>query len=506
MRLLVWISLLFFGTSSVAHSAVIFNEIAWMGTEESYLCNWIELYNSGDEAVDVADWSLYVDDTERPLSEGAGGGTRIKAGDYWLLERTTNTCSDALPKHDGWGILMGNLPNSGATLRLERADGAVEDQVAGGEEWSNLGGDNDTKATAQRTVDGWHTATPTPGAQNRSQSSSGDEVSTRVATSSETTSTSSAATPVVRGASASVAEPLTLPDTELALQLEIPKRGYVNQPLDLSVTPSGISETMQDSLVYTWNFGDTYTSHTQEPTHQFPYPGTYVVTVHAEYARHEQVARQDVTILPVPMSITVAEDGRVQIHNDAPYEVDVSNYTLVGRERVAFPPHSIILPRSSITIEAERLGLQSPGLLQLRDTEDVVVASNYEDLHTAIAAPTVAGSRTSATLSTADRAPRATAATTAAPASAGTNFAFAKDDAVAPPPQPATTTAPATRSTPIDNQATTGATTSTTSTTTDNQSMFTAMYEQWPMAGLLVLLGSVAGLLLYRPSHTDQVS
>ena len=81
----------------VSVASVRINEVAWMGTTESYLCNWVELYNQSSTPVDVTEWTLEIDDTVRPLEEGDGKTATVPSRGFLVLERVTNTCPDAVP-------------------------------------------------------------------------------------------------------------------------------------------------------------------------------------------------------------------------------------------------------------------------------------------------------------------------------------------------------------------------------------------------------------------------
>ena len=324
------------------------NEIAWMGTTESHLCNWVELYNSGEQAIDIIDWSIQINDTVREFADGEGPSSVIVAEGYLLLKRQTASCPDPVPDVPGWSITMGNLPNGGATLRLLQPDGTITDEVVGGTDWSNVGGDNETKFTAQRTDTGWITAEPTPGAQNMNIE---DTASTATVSSSNSTQTR------VVSARAPRPQSLTLPDSELAVDIVGPAYGYVNQPLTLTASTSGVGNTIAASLRYNWNWGDMHNQHggaVAEYTYRFP--GTYVVTLFATYGRHEQVARAEVTILPTPLAIE-AENGLVHIHNIAPYEVDVSGVSVSAATEQTFPPRSFIPAHGTVTLTGSELGL-----------------------------------------------------------------------------------------------------------------------------------------------------
>jgi hypothetical protein len=118
-------------------ASVIINEIAWMGDTESANHEWIELYNSGEEVV-VDGWIL---------SDGANLGINllgtIPASSHVVLERSSEESSPA----SAFLIYTGALVNTGATLILKNANGEIMDQVAGGENWQEVGGDNTNKDT-----------------------------------------------------------------------------------------------------------------------------------------------------------------------------------------------------------------------------------------------------------------------------------------------------------------------------------------------------------------------
>ena len=148
--------LLFLFSVSCTYAAVTINEIAWMGNETSANDEWIELFNDGGSSVDVTGWVLRDGMNLEIVLTGA-----IGAGQYAVLERTDD---DSAPG-GAFLIYTGALTNTGATLVLARDDGGIEDQVSGGENWENIGGDNVTKETAQYTSSGWTTGAATPGKQ-----------------------------------------------------------------------------------------------------------------------------------------------------------------------------------------------------------------------------------------------------------------------------------------------------------------------------------------------------
>lgn len=168
---------------------------------------------------------------------------------------------------------------------------------------------------------------------------------------------------------------LTLPEASLSLAIDAPAVASVNQPIELSVTPTGIAETLFDSLTYEWNFGDATTAAGETVTHTYAYPGNYVVQVAGEFARHSATARIELTVVPANLSLMRTEQGDVQINNDAPYEIDLSGFTIRSTRSFILPERTILLPRATITVPRERVGGSVRTSAALFDREYEMVAS-----------------------------------------------------------------------------------------------------------------------------------
>lgn len=368
--------LLVFAPASVVEAAVTVNEVAWMGDIVSANHEWIELYNSGDAAVSLEGWTL----TDGMNLSIALTGT-IAPRAYAVLERT----SEESAAGTAFLIYTGALVNTGATLTLTDAAGVTMDQVPGGEGWQSIGGDNTTKDTAQYKTSGWITAPGTPGKANAAtQTASPAPVSNpnppAASVSSGGSSAPSKSTPTVT---------LTHTPSELVTAIRGPSRVYVNESVEFTLSALGAGPAIVASLVHAWNFGDTYTATGTTVSHRFEYPGMYLVTVRSRFAKHDTVARFEVTVLPVTVSLGETEAGDITLNNDASYEVDVSGYTVRGDTAVVLPPGTVLLPRGTITLSGKRL--KAPGStrpVMVYDTALVPVTSTYETLVAEVFSPT----------------------------------------------------------------------------------------------------------------------
>lgn len=348
---------------AAVHAAVTINEIAWMGTDDSANDEWIELYNSG-EAENLDGWIL-IDNANLSIELS---GT-IGAGEYGVLERTDDTSAPG----SAFLVYTGALSNSGRTLTLRRADGSIEDQVAGGSDWENLGGDNETKATAQYTKGGWITAAGTPGRANatknettRTTEDDKESSDTNKTNDESATSANDEATDIINSGSR---------DKDYAVHITGPEVAYVDQPLTFRARASGVAKRGSYSVHYIWNLGDGSTDRSRFIRHTYQYPGSYVVVVRGNYYGAEQVARQKITVLPVKFSITRNSESDIQINNDAKYEINLSGYRVTGNSSFTMPENTILLPHGTITISKGELDAGATTLVRLYDQKAELVAS-----------------------------------------------------------------------------------------------------------------------------------
>lgn len=113
-------------------NSVVINEIAWMGTQANSSDEWVELFNTTDNEIDLSDWKLYE----------AGGQTliialknKISPNGYYLIERSDdNSISDI--NADVFGSFGGSgLNNSGEYLVLKDNNGDTVDEVNFSSKW-----------------------------------------------------------------------------------------------------------------------------------------------------------------------------------------------------------------------------------------------------------------------------------------------------------------------------------------------------------------------------------
>ncbi|KKR14061.1 MAG: Polymorphic membrane protein [Parcubacteria group bacterium GW2011_GWC1_39_29] len=141
--------------SSIQSSGrVVINEIAWMGTSAGKTGSdeWIELYNTENEDVNLSGWILKSETDDSPHITLSGA---IPAHGYYLLERTDDTVISDIKANYTGSFGPGGLKNDGEILILQDKAGNIVDSVNCSKGW--FYGDNIAKSSMERrdsSVDG----------------------------------------------------------------------------------------------------------------------------------------------------------------------------------------------------------------------------------------------------------------------------------------------------------------------------------------------------------------
>lgn len=322
----------------VAFAKVTINEVAWMGTPQSSLGEWIELFNDGSVEVDLSGAGLYVD----------GGGTllvsltkKIAAGGYYLVERSTPSVPDPVPGvgDDTASFGGGGLSNAGENLVLKAKDGTVLDSVNALLGWP--AGDNETKETMQKNGSGWMTATSTPRAKNTIFES----VVSLTATSSVSSPDVATSNLSSHSGSASLSDE-KIPD---AFSISIGRDRLVNvgTPILFEAKTKG---QVPSSVDFRWSFGDGGSSSGRTASKTYAYPGEYVVIVNAQGEGVSAVARAVVKVTPIELSLTGhAKDSALELTNRSAYEANIGLWSIsAGPQSFVLPTDTIILPKHTV--------------------------------------------------------------------------------------------------------------------------------------------------------------
>ncbi|MCH7883421.1 lamin tail domain-containing protein [Patescibacteria group bacterium] len=324
MRLvLILIFLVLFALPIVAFASVVINEVAWMGSNNGGTSlqdandEWIELKNTGSESVDLSGWILQATDEKPNIILGPENCTNtiLTAGSYFLLERTNDATVVDIAADC---IYTGALSNAGEILILKNALGAEVDRVDGSNKWE-IGGDNETKETLQRTSSGWVTARATPKAQNTGIFENQTLEQQPLTQDQPTTISNSPASKLVQTTEKKIMVDAGYDRVVVvgaATKFEGNALGFKNEPL-----------TGADFL---WNFGDGSLVRGRVVIHTYQYPGTYNVDLNVSTGEISAAGRIKVTAIPAPIAISELKPGVggwIELANDSEFDIDLSHWS-----------------------------------------------------------------------------------------------------------------------------------------------------------------------------------
>src|SRR5262249_35019949 len=107
---------------SHANGAVVVNEIMYHAPNDLDDLQYVELFNTGDKAVDLSGWKIKGAKHEFPA------GSKIEAGGYLVVCKSAKEFKKAYG-FDGGGEFKGTLSHGGETVELIDAAGKVVDGV-----------------------------------------------------------------------------------------------------------------------------------------------------------------------------------------------------------------------------------------------------------------------------------------------------------------------------------------------------------------------------------------
>lgn len=152
------------------------------------------------------------------------------------------------------------------------------------------------------------------------------------------------------------------------LIINVPAKAYTGQLISFDVDPD---DGKAGRLTrYQWNFGDGTTDNSKTPTHRYTHPGTYVVIVESYYQKETKLARNEIEILPLALTLEIISTKEVRVTNNGSYEIDLGRMVLIGDSTFTFPKHTILLPSQSLVTKVD-----NKGSVVLQDGEGVILAT-----------------------------------------------------------------------------------------------------------------------------------
>ncbi len=118
-----------------------------------------------------------------------------------------------------------------------------------------------------------------------------------------------------------------------------------------------INSKVQCNPYFRWVFGDGFDGIGKDISHIYKHEGEYNVVLNMTCGEYSSVSRTSVKVLKPDISLSVLQNGDVEVVNNLNTEINIGNWKIKGTNRdFVFPNDTIISANSKITLLSEDLG------------------------------------------------------------------------------------------------------------------------------------------------------
>lgn len=368
---------IFFSGFNLAYANIVINEIMYAPSAGADY-EWVEIYNEGNDPVDLTDWRFFHGETNSgPLTLRNGDTAVLPPSEYAIVAKSPSVVGDY-----SWlnfsGIIFSastiSLPDSGDNTYIAIASDTnktISDSLTYD---PSLGGSKESGNSLSKLDGSWSAGAPSPGAANQEAADSNNEEEENNEDSADddneendnaddeededATAGSSSPGGSSRRSSTSPAKKVENPKIKAKISAET--FAFVGQPVEIKTDITGYSnEKIVLGRAY-WNFGDggflEQVNNFEKFYHTYYYPGEYVVFLeyYSKSSSNVPDASSKITIKVVPMAVSISKVGDekdffVELSNDSNYEINISNWLLASSNKTfVLPKNTSILSKKKI--------------------------------------------------------------------------------------------------------------------------------------------------------------
>jgi hypothetical protein len=353
---LVFTVIAFLLSYHVARAEVVINEVQLSSTSERFL----ELYNSGSEAVDLTGWYM-----QRKTETGTSftslvsktnfENQSISAGGYFVVSRASINNSDV--------VLSTLTLTESNTIQIKNLDGEIVDVICWGSGCGSVSNPTEGKSI-QRVAGSWIISAPTPGSVNQSSSgASEDDISSGDSDTEENISKATVSTKTYQP----------------KVQITSTKLAHVGVPFMLQGTGTNEKGEKMSRGKYYWNFGDgdfreVSVVSVDKFFHTYFYPGDYTIVLdhYPDSFTDTPDASAEFKIKVIEPKVIISAVGNsddffIELENQTGYSADLSGWALVGQVRIfTIPKNTILASKAKMIIPPQISGLTAGDTSVLR--------------------------------------------------------------------------------------------------------------------------------------------
>lgn len=355
-KYLIILILIFF--TKTAFASIEITEIMYdaPGTDTSR--EWVEIYNNGNESIDLSKWYFFSADTKHSLNPNSSA--ILNTGSYAVIVQDLNKFMIDWPSFSGliFDSSWTGLNNENDSISMKDPDLNI---VGGLSYTSGLGGAGDGNSL-QKVNGSLVSSSPTPGSENKNtnnnQESSNTNTNTNATNSEQQNSTTTKTTSGGTSNSAKIVleVPKIITTKIIAKNNAITRVGFT-----IEANTIGYTKEKLDSGKFVWSFGDG--NSLQEARHKpfeysYQYPGEYVLslTYYESILSTKPVATDSITITVTDPELFITKvgdisDPYIEIKNQSESRMSLSGWVLNSVSKsFKLPEGMAILPNKSIIL------------------------------------------------------------------------------------------------------------------------------------------------------------
>src|SRR3989344_6654656 len=164
---LVLVGFAFLFPFNLVRADVIIDEIMY-APENGSNYEWIEIFNSGSESIDLESWRFFHGETSGPLTLRNGDTTILQPSKYAIIAKSPSVVTNYDWLNFSGMILSAStisLPDSGDNtyIAISYSDQQIVDSITYD---TSLGGSKESKTSLSNIDNVWKSGIPTPGEEN----------------------------------------------------------------------------------------------------------------------------------------------------------------------------------------------------------------------------------------------------------------------------------------------------------------------------------------------------
>lgn len=307
---------------------------------------WIEVFNAGNESVDLTEWKLFEANTNHSIASSVGGNTLVSGG-YAII--ADNPGKFLLDWPGFSGIVFDSafsLSNSGEELEMRNSNLVGSGIVS----YTNTGGGAGDGNTLHRSSSS--NATYTSGAPTPGNGVLVVDGSNTQAIAADSGADNTSPDPNVKTVVSSYVAPIVPEvfayagkDRDVVAGAEVVFDGKAYDRDGKALTDS--------KARFMWAFGDGSTAEGAKVAHTFYEPGKYAVVLNISEALNTAAHRVIVNAHPVSV-VVMNTDGKITLINKSGRDIDLSRWFLRSMNATFnIPENTILLSGASVVFPQE---------------------------------------------------------------------------------------------------------------------------------------------------------